>query len=165
MKQRVNIHRSCTNVDPSSVAPRVLLDTCLADPLASLRTLGWAEHKLPDGMAYYHHPSKAVVTDVNLRNPANLQRTMELLDLCGPIPPSWEVWLPTAAFSAPAGQGTWGPGAPGGRPSWVNYQLRIVVQGCAPDILATFSADALANEWREEDSEYLCTRGGGECAF
>jgi len=64
----------------------------------NFKTLGWAEHILPDSTLYYSHHELRVATEVDLRIPKKLDAVMEYLDKKRPNepalpPPGWELWL------------------------------------------------------------------------
>ncbi|KAF9031909.1 hypothetical protein BJ165DRAFT_1535259 [Panaeolus papilionaceus] len=45
-----------------------------------LHSLGWLEYHLPDGMFYYVHPTRKLVTDLNLRRDGVLDRVISWMD-------------------------------------------------------------------------------------
>ncbi|KAI0337961.1 hypothetical protein BDW22DRAFT_1338908 [Trametopsis cervina] len=64
----------------------------------SFRSLGWAEHVLPDSSLYYSNRDLRVTTEVDLRNAKKLDGITDYLDKKRPHesalpPPGWELWI------------------------------------------------------------------------
>jgi hypothetical protein len=56
-------------------------------------TIGWIEHALPDASHYYIHPSKPIITDIDLRNSYHLRAVSDYLNGDREVPAGWELWL------------------------------------------------------------------------
>jgi hypothetical protein len=95
-------------------------------PNPSPKALGWTEHVLPDGSAYFSHERLRVITDVDLRDPRVLDAAMVVLDQKLPdgagVPEGeegWECWLRSATG---AKKGVFEPVR-----NWVSHPQRAVM--------------------------------------
>jgi hypothetical protein len=60
-----------------------------------LHDLGWIEYQLPDGTVYYVHPTRRVMTDVDLRIDSVLDIVTEYINRLrdGSAPQGMEMWV------------------------------------------------------------------------
>ena len=110
------------------------------------KSLGWAEHILPDSSVYYSNAELRVVTDIDLRTAKKLEFVMDYLDKKRPnepvlTPVDWELWLREAG----AGKASFDLAL---MKRWVNHKARILV--LKPPSTNPADLDRIA----EDDSEY-----------
>ena len=95
-------------------------------------TRGWARYALPHGILYYVNEESRVTTDLDLRNPSQLEEVSNVLDMADSVPEGSEMWVRLGMSSK---NGWWKHKAGAEKPMllWVDHRYRRVLHEVPSD--------------------------------